>query len=253
MMEMNVLSNAKRKVTAENRGPKKDINGNRVATFFLVLVLVVIAVMSLKESYISTELAFYNYVRPVLLPVLALATAAAVVLWIIRRQKKVDERKMVLSASLMTCISAELLLVVLLYPFLSTTRLLVSLLGCALLFFIYYLYPRFFFGYSVCTVLGALALSSFRMGGGLLGLILPVALAAAMLVLLAVMLFAPASRLGCALGADEDEKLPLIITAALLLAGVVVGFVMPSLIFYAVVLLAASFLVFAIVNTLRMI
>ncbi len=252
-MEMIVLSNAKRKVTAETRGTKKDTNGNRVATFSLVLVLVVIAVMSLKGSYISTELVFYNYVRPVLLPIFALATAAAAALWIVRRQKKVNEKNMVLSASLMTCISGELLLVVLLYPYLSTTRLLVSLLGCALLFFIYYLYPRSFFGYSVCTVLGALALSSFRMGGGVLGLVLPTALAAVMLVLLAVMLFAPASRLSRSLGADEDEKLPLIVTAALLLAGIVVGFVMPSLIFYAVVLLAASFLVFAIVHTLRMI
>ena len=83
--------------------------------FFLVLVFVVIAVMSLKGSYISTELAFYNYVRPVLLPVLALATVAAAALWIVRRRKKVDERGMVLSASLMTCISGELLLVVLLF------------------------------------------------------------------------------------------------------------------------------------------
>ena len=252
-MEMIVLSNAKRKVTVEKRGPKKDINGNRVAVFFIVLVLVVVSVMSLKGSYVSTELAFYNNVRPVLLPVLALATAAAAVLWIVRRQKKVDERGLVLSASLITCISAELLLVVLLYPFLSTTRLLVSLLGCALLFFIYYLYPRSFFGYSVCTVLGALALSSLRMGGGVLGLVLPVALAAILLVLLAVMLFAPTCRLSRALGADEDDKLPLIVTTALLLAGIVVGFVMPSLIFYAVVLLAASFLVFAIIHTLRMI
>ena len=247
------MSNAKRKVTAENRGPKKDINSNRVSTFFLVLVFVVIAVMSLKGSYISTELAFYNHVRPILLPILALATAAAAALWIIRRQKKVDERKIVLSGSLLTCISAELLLVVLLYPFFSTTRLLVSLLGCALLFFVYYLYPRSFFGYSVCTVLGALALSSFRMGGGVLGLVLPAALVAVMLVLLVVMLFAPACRLSRVLGADEDDKLSLIVTAALLLAGIVVGFVMPSLIFYAVVLLAASFLVFAIVHTLRMI
>lgn len=247
------MSNAKRKVTVEKRGPKKDINGNRVAVFFIVLVLVVVSVMSLKGSYVSTELAFYNSVRPVLLPVLALATAAAAVLWIVRRQKKVDERGLVLSASLITCVSAELLLVVLLYPFLSTTRLLVSLLGCALLFFIYYLYPRSFFGYSVCTVLGALALSSLRMGGGVLGLVLPVALAAILLVLLAVMLFAPTCRLARALGADEDDKLPLIVTTALLLAGIVVGFVMPSLIFYAVVLLAASFLVFAIIHTLRMI
>ena len=252
-MEMIVLSNAKRKVTVEKRGPKKDINGNRVAVFFIVLVLVVVSVMSLKGSYVSTELAFYNNVRPVLLPVLALVTAAAAVLWIVRRQKKVDERGLVLSASLITCISAELLLVVLLYPFLSTTRLLVSLLGCALLFFIYYLYPRSFFGYSVCTVLGALALSSLRMGGGVLGLVLPVALVAILLVLLAVMLFAPTCRLARALGADEDDKLPLIVTTALLLAGIVVGFVMPSLIFYAVVLLAASFLVFAIIHTLRMI
>lgn len=252
-MEMIVLSNAKRKVTVEKRGPKKDINGNRVAVFFIVLVLVVVSVMSLKGSYVSTELAFYNNVRPVLLPVLALATAAAAVLWIVRRQKKVDERGLVLSASLITCISAELLLVVLLYPFLSTTRLLVSLLGCALLFFIYYLYPRSFFGYSVCTVSGALALSSLRMGGGVLGLLLPVALVAILLVLLAVMLFAPTCRLARALGADEDDKLPLIVTTALLLAGIVVGFVMPSLIFYAVVLLAASFLVFAIIHTLRMI
>lgn len=247
------MSNAKRKVTAENRGPKKDINGNRVTAFFLVLVFVVVAVMSLKGSYISTELAFYNHVRPVLLPVLALTTAAAAALWITRRRKKVDEKKFVLSGSVLTCISAELLLVVLLYPFLSTTRLLVSLFGCALLFFVYYLYPRSFFGYSVCTVLGALALSSFRMGGGVLGIVLPAALVAVLLVLLAVMLFAPACRFSRALGADEDEKLPLIVTAALLLAGTVVGFVMPSLIFYAVVLLAASFLVFAIVHTLRMI
>ena len=247
------MSNAKRKVTAENRGSKKDINSNRVSTFFLVLVFVVISVMSLKGSYISTELAFYNYARPILLPVLALATAAAAALWIVRRQKKVDERPFVLSGSVLTCISAEFLLVVLLYPFLSTTRLLVSLLGCALLFFVYYLYPRFFFGYSVCTVLGALALSSFRMGGGVMGLVLPTALAAAMLALLAVMLFAPTCQLSRALGADEDEKLSLIVTAALLLAGIVVGFVMPSLIFYAVVLLAASYLVFAIVHTLRMI
>ncbi len=252
-MEMIVLSNAKKKVTADQRSRKKDVVSNRISVFFIVLLVVVFAILSLKGSYISTELMLYNYVRPILVPLFAIATLCAGTLWIFRRKQKVDESMNVFSSSLLTCVSAGLFAVCLLYPYLSTTRLMISLLSCALLFFVYYLYPRGFFAYSLCTVVGALALSFLHFGNSLLGVIIPVALVAAVLVLSVIILLAPTSRMVGQLSLAQMERYPMIVTAALLLAGLIVGFVMPSLIFYAVVLLAGWFMVVAIINTLRLI
>lgn len=64
-MELIELSNMKKKKTSSPvRGVKKDVAWNRIAVFFVVLAVVVVAIMSLKDSTLSTEMNFYNYVRP---------------------------------------------------------------------------------------------------------------------------------------------------------------------------------------------
>lgn len=175
------MSNMKKKKTSSPvRGVKKDVAWNRIAVFFVVLAVVVVAIMSLKDSTLSTEMNFYNYVRPVLIPLFAVLTAGAIALWVTRRKKGVDESKSSFPASMMTIFSGGLFVVSVLYPYLSATRLLVSLIAASALYFLYYLYPRAFFVYAAETLIGGLLLSFFRYGTGLVGLIVPLVLLVAL-------------------------------------------------------------------------
>lgn len=251
-MELIVLSNMKKPIAAPVRGVKKDVAAYRIIAFSVVLVAVVLAVMMLKNSSISTALTFYHDVRPVLIPVFALLTAGAAALWISRRKKGVDERDTVFSASLLTVIAGGLFAACVGYSFLSATRLLVCLIAAAALFYIYYLYPRSFFTYSAVTLVGGLLLAFFRFGAGILGLIVPAVLLVALEVAVLMMLAGGKHPLGQLVPAASKERLPFVLTAAILLVGIVLGFAAPSLLFYAIALLFASFLVIAIINTLRM-
>ncbi len=251
MMEMITLSNAK-KAAAPVRGAKRDVAARRIILFSLVLLAAVIAVMALKNSSVTTSLVFYNSVLPVLIPLFACLTAGAVALWIVRRRRGVNESGAVLSGSLLTILSGGLLAACIGYLFLSGTRLLICMIAVSALFYINYLYPRAFFAYSAVTLAGGLLLAFFRFGGGILGLILPAVLLAALEVVILMMLAGGKHRLGSLIPAEPRARIPFLITAALLLVGLVLGFVAPSLLFWAIVLLFASFLVNAIITTLRM-
>lgn len=252
-MELIVLSNMKKPTAAAPvRGAKKDVIAQRIITFSVVLVIAVVTVMALKNSSISAALTFYNYVRPVLIAVFALLTAGAVVLWIVRCKKGVDESKSVFSAPLLTILSGGLLAACIGYSFLSGTRLLICLIAVSALFYIYYLYSRVFFTYAAVTLAGGLLLAFFRFGAGILGMIVPAVLLAALEVVVLMMLAGGKHPLGQIVPAEQKARLPFVITAAILLVGLVLGFVAPALLFYAVAILFASFLVIAIINTLQM-
>ena len=251
-MELIVLSNMKKAADSHVRGVKRDVAAQRIIVFSVVLVAVVLAVMMLKNSSISTALTFYNSVRPVLIPVFALLTAGAAALWIVRRKKGVDEHDTVLSGSLLTIIAGGLLAACVGYSALSGTRLLVCLIAASALFYIYYLYPRTFFAYSAVTLAGGLLLAFFRFGTGILGLIVPAVLLAALEIVVLMMLVGGKHPLGKLVPTASKERLPFVITAAVVLVGLVLGFIAPSMLFYAIALLFASFLVIAIINTLRM-
>lgn len=248
-----MLSNVKRKTAAApRRVVRKNVISNRLVIFSLVVAAVVIAIMMLKRSYLSTVLAFYNYVRPVLIPVFALLTVGAVTLLVLRKTKDTDESGKYLPASLMLILSAGLLAVCVVYPFFSGTRLLVSVLACAALYYVYYLYSRSFFVYSLLTLCGGLLLSFERFSGGLVGTIVLAVLVACVLAVLLMALLAPKSAIGRWASIGENERYPFYITAAILLVGLCLLLLVPTLLFYAVAVLFGAYLVIAIINTLKM-
>lgn len=252
MMEMITLSNSKKSTAAPARGVKRDVAAQRIILFSLVLLAAIIAVMALKSSSVTTSLVFYNAVLPVLIPLLACLTAGAAALWIVRHRRGVSETGTVLSGSFLTILAGGLFAVCVGYSFLSGTRLLVCMIAAASLFYIYYLYPRSFFAYAAVTLAGGLLLAFFRFGSSIFGLILPAILLAVLEVIVLMMLAGGKHRLGTLVPAEPRARMPFLITAALLLVGFVLGFVAPSLLFWAIVLLFASFLVNAIITTLRM-
>ena len=252
-MELIELSNMKKKTAAAPvRGVKKDIAAYRIIVFTLVLVVAVMTVMSLKNASISTALTFYNDVCPLLIPIFAVLTAAAVALWIFRCKRGIDETKLVFSGSLLTIVFGGLCAACVGYFFLSATRLLVCLIAVSALFYVYYLYPRTFFVYAAATLAGGLLLAFFRFGTSIAGLIVPAVLLTALEVVLLMMLVGGKHPLGQLVPADRKARLPFVLTAAILLVGLVLGIAAPSLLFYAIALLFASFLVIAIIQTLKM-
>jgi len=253
LMELIVLSNVKKKpAVSPARKVKKDVAANRIVAFSIALAAVILALMALTNSTISTRLTFYNYVLPILIPLSALAAAGFTALWINRRKRGLDESGSGFPSSLLAVISAGAFFASVGYTFMSGTRLLVSLLALAALYYIYFLYSRSFFAYSAVTVIGGLLLSFFRFGAGLLGLILPLALLLVLETVLMLMLLGGKGSLGRMIPANRQERLPFMLTAAILLAGIVLGLAAPSMLFYAIALLFALFLVVAIINTLRM-
>ena len=99
--------------------------------------------------------------------------------------------------------------------------------------------------------MGGLLLAFFRFGSGLAGLIVPLVLLAALEVVMVLMLIGK-TRLGKLLPKEKEARYPVILTAALVLIGLVLGLAAPAYLFYAIALLFASFLVIAIMNTVRM-
>lgn len=245
------MSNTKKK-NAPVRGVKRDVAAQRIILFSVVLLIAVVTVMVLKNSSVTTALNFYNSTLPVLIVLLALLTVGAIAVWVLRCRRGVSEHATVLSGAMMTTLAGGLLAACVGYIFLSGTRLLICMIAVSALFYIYYLYPRTFFAYSAVTMAGGLLLSFFRFGAGLLGLILPALLIAALEVVVLMMLAGGKNPLGRLVPADSRARLPFLITAALLLVGFVLGFIAPAMLFWAIVLLFASFLVIAIITTLRM-
>lgn len=251
-MEMIKLSNVKKKSVAVPHGARREVAKYRIIAFSAVLVVVVLAVMILQNSSVSTTLTFYNRVNPVLIPLFALATAGGAALWITRAKRGVDESGAVFPASMLTLLAGGLFATCVGYIFLSPTRLLICLIAAAALFYIYYLYPRTFFVYAALTLCGGLLLAFIRFGMTLAGLVVPVVLLAGLELVIFAMLFCAKGRLAGMVPTDFRARLPFLATAAVVLVGLVVGIVAPSMLFYAIAILFASFMVTAIVQTLRM-
>lgn len=249
-MEMIVLSNMK-KTAAVGLKAQKNVTSPKLVIFSTALVAVVIAIMMLKRGYLSTVLAFYNYVLPVLIPVFALTTVAAITLMVVRKHRGIDESGCVWSSSLMLILSAGLLAICLSYTTFSATRLLVSVLAFAALYYVYHLYSRAFFVYSLMTVCGGFLLSLERFFG-LVGTIVLAVLVAAVIAVVLMILLAPKSALGRWASVADDSRYPFYITAAILLVGLALLLLLPAWLFYAVAVLFGSYLVIAIINTLKM-
>lgn len=250
-MEMIKLSNQKKKAVTV-RAVDRDVVKYRIVAFTVALIVAVLTVMILQNSNVATVLAFYNHVNPVLIPLFALGAAGAVALWVSRVKRGVDESREVFSASMLTVLSGGYFLACVGYVFFSPTRLLICLIAASALFYIYYLYPRTFFAYSALTLCAGILLSFVRFGVGVAGLIVPAILLVALEVLIFAMIFGAKGAPAGLVPADFRARVPFLLTAAIVPVGLVLGLLAPSMLFYAIVILFASFLVTAIIQTLKM-
>lgn len=130
---------------------------NRMTLIFCLLVVSIIALVRVTQ-FAETELWLLNAL-PVIRAVTAVLLIAALVWRIVCMKRKTDERIRVLSSPLLLGIAATLFVAALGYNPLGSFRTIVWLLAASLLFFVYEIYAVDFFLYTVVSVVGGMAAS----------------------------------------------------------------------------------------------
>ncbi len=196
-------------------------------------------------------------------PIAALVFAAlclpAIVFFIVCRKKGINERNRVLSSGYLLGLALWLTSIFALYGPLSTKAAMAYIIVTAALYYIYYIFKHEFFVFSLYASIGAALLLSINSAGNIEHIIS----AALALVLSAAVIFAVArdkkKPLAIKLGkndvkiTDGSFKLyPFATLALVIVLGSVLSFFMANAAFYSLIVLFAAYLVFTIVNTVKM-
>ena len=165
-MEVNSNKQKRAELRAIEKAKQKEILAKHKNTvkyrLLTILGLDIIAISFL--TYINNESSrTYNFVfkvLPVLTIIAAALTVAAAVYLIISKVKKINTSLFPVTPAMIFSSMLTMLGVCLLYKHMTTTKLILALIVLTVLYFVYHLYSRTFFKYSLFTA-GAMFISEF--------------------------------------------------------------------------------------------
>ena len=103
------MSNTKNiKIKKTTQPVRKSVASNRMGTFSIALLLLVLAIMTVKNSPSDVDGFFYMNIRPAVMAVSALLAVGAITLWVYRRKNGIEENTKSLPASLIFVITSLL-------------------------------------------------------------------------------------------------------------------------------------------------
>jgi len=236
----------------------------------MCIAVVVIVFLFAVNSVGSRQLNFATKVLPVLTPVMAGLTLLAGGFWVFHRfRKKADERGAVFNSAFFFTVSASLLGLCLVYNRVyRITPMIIAIIAGTVLYCVYFLYDRLFFAYTAYAVYGGIVLLGY--GSSILVDLLPIPQSVLLVVytaltviitIAAASVFALAAKNGGAvklgkrklnLSGDISRTYPFIINSGLILIGAVLAPVFPGTVNYTAAAVLISYLVIAIIQTVKM-
>jgi len=229
----------------------EDVKFYRLMVEFILAVFLIYAVVHAGNNMIFAA----NTLAPVLIPVTGVLFAASAVWVVICKKRAVDETyKVVTSVGLFGNLAVLFFTSAHIRLFMKRDTLLLSLILVSLLYFVYSIYNRNFFIYSLFTASGFIALHHATMTSAtfspfarllVLGaLVLAFAIPAASIIYVIMRLVNKK--------ATKKVALSYIVSALAVLAGAVLVMLSPIAVIYAEFLLLAIYLVIAVAYTVKL-
>jgi len=258
MMSTNLKKKkAEQKLAAQK---KSDLVLYKLMVFFCLAIIGVTGVMSIGKS-LAAQAKFLTNVLPILLIVGGLGLAASIVWYAMCRSRHVDESgKIITSANLMG--TAIVFFVSCLYNSLSgdVFNVLLFFIVAIVLYFVYHIFKRDFFLCSIAAAAGfvLIKLSTINQStafGFIFSTACGILAIAAPVVFIVFGIFLNANKgvfMKKKLIDKGDHIYPMLIVSGISLVGALVSLLVSGTALYAMVLVLAVYLVFAVVNTVRM-
>ena len=260
----------KKKINNKTSGASaKPVKSNVVLYRLLVIlaldIIAVASLISIKKDA-ATESFFVFDVIPVMIIVFGALAAAAVIYWIVTKVKQINVSSHTCTPSMIFSCMAAGLLICLMYKQMSMQKIIIGIIILTGLYFIYYLYSSSFYIYSLYTAIAYVLLAV--VGGvnyfsGMSAGVFTAMKITAIVFALAAVSFALAAKVkggtinfgSVSVRVYEGKKdiIPVLVTTGLLIAGAAVSFFAAGFIMYISMALLVTFLVTAIVYTIKMI
>ena len=229
----------------------------------MLVVLVALIAVIFSITYVTRTAEGSNSFALSGAPITAIVFAAlcvpAVIFYAVCRKKGVNERNRVFSSGYLLALVLWLTSIFALYVPLSSKAAMAYIIITAALYYIYYIFKREFFVFSLYASLGAALLLSINSAGKVEHIIS------------AVLAFVISAVVVFVVGADKKKPFELKLgkktveitdgsfkvypfagLAAIIVLGSVLSFFLANAAFYSLVVLFAAYLVFTIVNTVKM-
>ncbi len=239
------------------------IKRTEVLYYRMLIVLVALITVVFSVTYLTSDVDGANKFKletaPLVATVLAVLCVPAVVYYVVSRIKCRDERCSVLSSGYILTLVLWLTSVFALYGKLTDEKRIAYVIVTAALYFVYYLFNREFFIFSLYSAIGAALLvflnSSTRIMHFVYSALLVLLCALVVTLVLADRKKPVSLKIGKSKLKITDGKFkayPFCIAAGIMLAGMILSFFSTTAAFYSIVALFACYLVFTVVNTVRM-
>lgn len=263
-----MVSNNLKKNKAEERARRishNDLIVNRLMMAFILGVIAVFGMLIVKKN-IANELNFITYVHPVLLVLSIAALVGAIVLFVLRKKKSVDDSERVFTKWNVLGAAIVFFAASVYYRiFFEASMVIAGVIAAVVLYFVFHTFPKDFFAYSVLTALGLLLL---KMGTTVFftsydGIISAICCAAALVFAVVGIIFALLLHSGKGTLKLGGKKLriyenkgghiyPLIVSSVLMIAGGVLGFAASAYVAYAFGALLAAYIIIAVAYVIKM-
>ncbi len=239
------------------------IKRSEVLYYRMLIVLAALIAVIFSITYVTRTAegsnSFVLSGAPVTAIVFAALCVPAVVFYAVCRTKGVNERNRVFSSGYLLALALWLTSIFALYGPLSSKAAMAYIIITAALYYIYYIFNHEFFVFSLYASLGAALLLSINSAGKIEHIISAViALAISVAVVLAVVgdkkkpFEIKLGKNSVKITDGTFKFYPFAVLAAIIVLGSVLSFFLANAAFYSLVVLFAAYLVFTIVNTVKM-
>lgn len=231
---------------------QEDIKLYRLMIEFVLAIILVSAVIASGKG---NEIFIIGTVLPVFNIVSAVLFAASAIYFVLVKRRGINEtEKIVTSAGIFGNAAVLFLSGAHYYLFMDAKQLSLSLVIVTLLYFVYSIYEKRFFDFSLFAAMGFLALSHSTLALGSIGTLATLLVRVSLVLAFAIPLFTIVRAIvRLAKGKLTAKYFICVILAALVtVAGAVLVLVYPSAVIYAVFALLAVYLATTVVYTVKM-
>lgn len=200
-----------------------------------------------------------NYIAPAIILVFGGLGIVFLCLHIKRIFKGVNELLKTFSSGFVSCVALWISSVFSCYFFFSEKRLIAYIVVSAALFFIFYLFDREFFTFSIFTAIGAALLSILNFATTIQRYVIIALIAVLCVALVVITVVAKNKKVSFKIGNSEFvifdktyKPAPFYISAGIILAGVLLSILLFDSLIYSLMLLFAYYLVFTVIKTIKM-
>ncbi|MBQ8005177.1 MAG: hypothetical protein IJ303_02565 [Clostridia bacterium] len=245
-------------MTKKNKNVNK-IEKSEIQYYRMLVVLAALIAVIFSVTYLTdwNHEAFQLKVAPISAAVLAILSIGASVLFAIKKAHGANEEYSVFSSGYLVTISLWLTSIFAFYSISASKKLMAYVIVTAALYFIYNLFSREFFVFSLYNALGAGFLVLINSATFVSHIVFSVLVVAVSAFFVSVVLTKKAfelklGKLSISVTDGKYKAYPFCISAGIMLAGVVLSFLYASMAFYTLIVLFVYYLIFTIVNTVKM-